>query len=243
MAPKRRSGRAVKTVVTATKVVEETVKMVVTPGGEVESENVEVVSSSTKEKKDVEILTLDKEPVLKTIPVEEKSPEQDEDETQPASEPENAPTPPQKEAPPPKPVETTPKKVVETRKRKGQEQAKGREEKAQKAPAKRRRKRGAAAGGGGEGYKTYVYRVMKQVHPEMGISSKAMTIINNLMTDMFERLAEEAARLQKYTGRRTMSSREIQGAVKLVLPGDLGKHAIAEGTKAVSNYVAHVSNT
>ncbi|KAL0370132.1 UNVERIFIED_CONTAM: Histone H2B.2 [Sesamum angustifolium] len=84
---------------------------------------------------------------------------------------------------------------------------------------------------------------MKQVHPEMGISSKAMTIINNLMSDMFERLAEEAARLQKYTGRRTMSSREIQGAVKLVLPGDLGKHAIAEGTKAVSNYVSHVSNT
>ncbi|KAL0436966.1 UNVERIFIED_CONTAM: Histone H2B.2 [Sesamum radiatum] len=230
MAPKRRSGRAVKTVVTATKVVEETVKVVVTPGGEVESENVEVVSSSTKEKKDVEQ-------------------EQDEDETQPASEPENAPTPPPKEAPPPKPVESPPKKSedkVGTRKRKAQEQAKSVEQKARKAvrtPAKRRRKRGAAAGVGGEGYKTYVYRVMKQVHPEMGISSKAMTIINNLMSDMFERLAEEAARLQKYTGRRTMSSREIQGAVKLVLPGDLGKHAIAEGTKAVSNYVSHVSNT
>ncbi|KAL0460609.1 UNVERIFIED_CONTAM: Histone H2B.2 [Sesamum latifolium] len=249
MAPKRRSGRAVKTVVTATKVVEETVKVVVTPGGEEESENVEVVSSSTKEKKDVEVLTVDKEPTVKTIPVEEKSPEQDEDETQPASEPENAPTPPPKEAPPPKPVESPPKKVEEkggTRKRKAQEQAKGGEQKGQKAertPAKRRRKRGAPAGVGGEGYKTYVYRVMKQVHPEMGISSKAMTIINNLMSDMFERLAEEAARLQKYTGRRTMSSREIQGAVKLVLPGDLGKHAIAEGTKAVSNYVSHVSNT
>ncbi|KAL2239885.1 histone H2B-like [Sesamum indicum] len=248
MAPKRRSGRAVKTVVTATKVVEETVKVVVTPGGEMESENVEVVSSSTKEKKDVEVLTVDKEPIVKTFPVEEKSPEephqeQDEDETQPASEPENAP------APPRKPVQSPPKKVEEkggTRKRKAQEQAKIGEEKAQKAertPAKRRRKRGAAAGVGGEGYKTYVYRVMKQVHPEMGISSKAMTIINNLMSDMFERLAEEAARLQKYTGRRTMSSREIQGAVKLVLPGDLGKHAIAEGTKAVSNYVSHVSNT
>lgn len=256
MAPKRRSGRAVRTVVTARKVVEETVEVVVTPGGELESENVEVVSSSTKEKKNVEILTVDEEPLLKTIPVQEKSPEQpqqeqEEDETQPASEPETAPTPPLKEAPPPKPVETPLPKVDEkekSRKRKAQEQVKGREEKAQtaqKVPAKRRRKRrGTAAGeGGGEGYKRYVYRVMKQVHPEMGISSKAMTIINNLMSDMFERLAEEAARLQKYTGRRTMSSREIQGAVKLVLPGDLGKHAIAEGTKAVSNYVSHVSNT
>ncbi|KAK4408442.1 Histone H2B.2 [Sesamum angolense] len=249
MAPKRRPRRVVKTVVTATKTVEETVKMVVTTGGEVESENVEVVSSSTKEKKDVEVLTVDKEPIVKTIPVEEKSPEQDEDETQPASEPENAPHTAAKGS---AASETSRKPAKENGGQRGNPEEKSPrtserwEQKAQKAertPAKRRRKRGAPAGVGGEGYKTYVYRVMKQVHPEMGISSKAMTIINNLMSDMFERLAEEAARLQKYTGRRTMSSREIQGAVKLVLPGDLGKHAIAEGTKAVSNYVSHVSNT
>ncbi|RDY12930.1 hypothetical protein CR513_02211, partial [Mucuna pruriens] len=80
-----------------------------------------------------------------------------------------------------------------------------------------------------EGYQRYVYRVLKQVHPEMGISSKCMTVLNNLMNDMFERLAGEAARLKDYTGHMTLSSREIQGAVKLVLPGELGKHAIAEG--------------
>lgn len=40
-------------------------------------------------------------------------------------------------------------------------------------------------------------------------------------------------------GGMTLSSREIQGAVRLVLPGELGKHAIAEGTKAVSNYVSY----
>ncbi|KAL1827723.1 hypothetical protein ACET3Z_006135 [Daucus carota] len=83
-----------------------------------------------------------------------------------------------------------------------------------------------------EGYKRYVYKVLKQVHPDIGISSKAMTIVNNLMTDMFERLADEAARLTKYTKKMTLSSREIQGAVKLVLPGELGKHAVAEGAKA-----------
>ncbi|KAL7198293.1 hypothetical protein ACSBR2_020736 [Camellia fascicularis] len=81
--------------------------------------------------------------------------------------------------------------------------------------------------------------VMKQVHPDMGISSKATTIINNFMTDMFERLAEEAARLSKYTDRMTLSSREVQGAVRLVLPGELAKHAIAEGTKAVTNYTSN----
>lgn len=99
---------------------------------------------------------------------------------------------------------------------------------------KRRRKEG-----GGEEYKRYVFRVLKQVHPGMGISSKAMTVLNNLMSDMFERVAEEAARLSKYTGRVTLSSREIQGAVRLVFPGELGKHAVAEGSKAVTTYVTN----
>lgn len=106
---------------------------------------------------------------------------------------------------------------------------------------KRRKRRRVGGGGGGEGYKRYLFMVMKQVHPEMGISSKAMVILGNLMSDMFERIAEEAARLQKTTARRTLSSREIQGAVKLVLPGELGKHAVAEGNKAVANYISYIT--
>ncbi|KAL1558189.1 histone H2B [Salvia divinorum] len=182
MAPKRRPGRAV---VTAKKVVEETVELVV------------VTSPLTGE--------------IGTTP-----PPLDEDETQPY----------EPDAVPPTPPKTPQAERTVRLKGKAEE------------GAKKRRKRG---GGGGEGYRTYLFRVMKQVHPEMGMSGKAMTILNNLMVDMFERLAEEAARLQKYTGRRTLSSREIQGAVKLVLPGELGKHAIAEGTKAVTNYVSYVT--
>ncbi|MFS8005851.1 putative transcription factor Hap3/NF-YB family [Helianthus anomalus] len=102
---------------------------------------------------------------------------------------------------------------------------------------KRRRKLGES--GGGEGYKRYLHRVLKQVHPDLGISSKAMTIINNLMGDMFERLAEVAGRLAEVNKKMTLTSREIQAAVKLVLPGELGKHAIAEGTKAVTSYVSY----
>jgi histone H2B len=65
-----------------------------------------------------------------------------------------------------------------------------------------------------------------------------MEILDMMMADMFERLAEEAARLAKHTGRATLTSREVQSAVRLVLPGELGKHAISEGTKAVTNYMS-----
>lgn len=121
---------------------------------------------------------------------------------------------------------------------KGKKKAKASTKPAATGEKKRRKRRGK---GGGEGYRRYVFRVLKQVHPEMGITSKAMTIINGLMSDMFERLADEAANLSKYTGRMTLSSREIQGAVRLVLPGELGKHAIAEGTKAVTSYMTYKS--
>ncbi|KAK9079099.1 hypothetical protein SSX86_000769 [Deinandra increscens subsp. villosa] len=105
---------------------------------------------------------------------------------------------------------------------------------------KRKKKRRKVGEVSGElGYKTYLYRVLKQVHPDLGISSKAMVIVNNLMGDMFERVAEVAARLSEYNKKMTLSSREIQAAVKLVLPGELGKHAIAEGTKAVTSYVSY----
>jgi len=36
----------------------------------------------------------------------------------------------------------------------------------------------------------------------------------------------------------TISSREIQTAVRLILPGELAKHAVSEGTKAVVKFLS-----
>jgi histone H2B len=77
---------------------------------------------------------------------------------------------------------------------------------------------------------------LKQVHPDTGISSKAMTIMNSFVNDIFERIAGESSRLAHYTKRSTITSREIQTAVRLLLPGELAKHAVSEGTKAVHQH-------
>lgn len=129
-----------------------------------------------------------------------------------------------------------------------------------------------------ESYSVYIYRVLKQVHPDtgkefrkigaqcgviqfqeirfwlkifkiwifrsfwnaqfLGISSKAMSIMNSFVSDVFERIAAEASRLAQYNKRSTISSREIQTAVRLILPGELAKHAVSEGTKAVTKYTS-----
>lgn len=79
-------------------------------------------------------------------------------------------------------------------------------------------------------------QVLKQVHPETGISRKAMSIMNSFVNDTFDRLSLEAIRLARYNKKATLTSREIQTAIRLLLPGELAKHAVSEGTKAVTKY-------
>ncbi|KAL5481035.1 hypothetical protein ACEPAI_9976 [Sanghuangporus weigelae] len=87
-----------------------------------------------------------------------------------------------------------------------------------------------------ETYASYIYKVLKQVHPDTGISNKAMAILNSFVNDIFERIATEASKLASYSKKSTISSREIQTSVRLILPGELAKHAISEGTKSVTKF-------
>merc|ERR1711979_107218 len=89
-----------------------------------------------------------------------------------------------------------------------------------------------------ESYAIYIYKVLKQVHPDTGVSSKAMSIMNSFVNDLFERIAAEASKLAHYNKRSTITSREIQTAVRLLLPGELAKHAVSGGTKAVTKYTS-----
>lgn len=88
-------------------------------------------------------------------------------------------------------------------------------------------------------YSIYIYKVLKKVHPDTGISSLAMFIMNSFTNDIFERIAAvEAARLAYYNKRSTITSREIQTVVRLLLPGELAKQAVSEGTKAATKYTS-----
>lgn len=87
-----------------------------------------------------------------------------------------------------------------------------------------------------ESYGIYIYKVLKQVHTDTGISKKSMSIMNGFIVDFFEKVALEASKLVRINKRSTMSAREIQSAVKLLLPGELAKHAIIEGAKAVNKF-------
>ena len=90
-----------------------------------------------------------------------------------------------------------------------------------------------------ETYSVYIYRVLKQVHPETGISKRSMSIMNSFINDVFDKVCTESSKLVRYNKKHTLSSREVQTAVRLLLPGELAKHAVSEGTKAVTKYTSN----
>ena len=92
-----------------------------------------------------------------------------------------------------------------------------------------------------ESYNIYIYKVLKQVHPEIGVSKRAMLVLNSFVEDVFDRICSESGKLCQYANKQTLGAREIQAAAALVLPGELAKHAQSEGQKSVNKYMASIS--
>mmetsp|Transcript_3270 Transcript_3270/g.4754 ORF Transcript_3270/g.4754 Transcript_3270/m.4754 type:complete len:135 (+) Transcript_3270:3623-4027(+) len=95
------------------------------------------------------------------------------------------------------------------------------------APRKKARK---------ENFSVYIHKVLKQVHPDDNISKISVKILDDQIHQMFEEIAKEAGKICTKEGKSTLGAREIQTAVRLVLPGELAKHAVSEGVKAVQKY-------
>ncbi|XP_072326227.1 histone H2B 7-like [Scyliorhinus torazame] len=83
--------------------------------------------------------------------------------------------------------------------------------------------------------------VMKQVLPDIGISSKTMSIMKLFINGIFERIAGEASCLAHYSKCSTFSFQKIQTAVHLLLPWELAKHVL-ERTKAVTKFISYKQN-
>ncbi|KAJ9075682.1 Histone H2B type 1-A [Entomophthora muscae] len=87
-------------------------------------------------------------------------------------------------------------------------------------------------------YHIYIHRVLKQAHTDTRISSRAISVMDCFVKDIFERIASEASQLAAYNKRSTISTREIQTAILLVLPKELAKHAISYGSKAITQFTS-----
>ena len=92
---------------------------------------------------------------------------------------------------------------------------------------------------------SYIFAVLKQVAPDpdkndkaYGISKKAMISMDQITQSLCDRIIELAVMLAKLNKRFTIKATEIQAAVRLIFPDELSKHAVSEGTKAVTRFNA-----
>ena len=87
-------------------------------------------------------------------------------------------------------------------------------------------------------YDLYISKVLKQVHPDTGITSDALDQVNLLVHQTAENILNSVRILLKDTKTKTVTSRDIKSGVRLELPGELAKHAVSEGSKAVTKYTS-----
>ncbi|XP_027465047.1 late histone H2B.L4-like [Zalophus californianus] len=87
-----------------------------------------------------------------------------------------------------------------------------------------------------DSFATYFTRVLRHVHEGLRLSQEAVSVMDSFVKDIFGRIAEEASRLACSTKRSTITTMEIQTAVRLLLPGEIGKHAMSEAVKAVIRF-------
>ena len=83
----------------------------------------------------------------------------------------------------------------------------------------------------------YIYKVLKDVQPDLKISKRAMSIMDSMMGDVMEKLILEATRLTVYNKKATLQARDFKIATRLVLPeGELVKHAYSSGLVAIHKF-------
>jgi len=90
-------------------------------------------------------------------------------------------------------------------------------------------------------FETYISKVLKQVHPNHQISGDCRSQINGFTNYLGTIIAGTCSFLSSkgFNGKKTkktISSRTVQTTVRLLFPKELSKHAVSEGTKAVTRF-------
>ena len=95
-----------------------------------------------------------------------------------------------------------------------------------------------------ENYNLYISKVLKQLHPELGLTSDAKQTLNLILNTLVIELTKQSIDLlrpinyknpgKKLSETKTLSIKTMETATLLLLTKELGRHAISEGRKVVS---------
>lgn len=89
-----------------------------------------------------------------------------------------------------------------------------------------------------KGYTLYIHKVLKKATDGKTISSKAVEVVNMLISDLEERLSDKACELARFQKKSTLAAPHVQTATKLIFPAEMSGQAIVVASKALESYTA-----
>lgn len=84
---------------------------------------------------------------------------------------------------------------------------------------------------------TYIYRLLKSLHPKTGLSGSALKTLNNMSRINVERMMTNINNLMIGTKKKTISSYEVNSSVRLTLPRAIANDVLTKSTSAVEQYL------
>ena len=88
-------------------------------------------------------------------------------------------------------------------------------------------------------FETYISKVLKQIAPKNGITSNAKQQLNSFLCILLKKIAFTVSELTSLAKKKTISNKEIENALKIILFGELLNCSIKEGRKASEMYISH----
>merc|ERR1712232_169398 len=83
---------------------------------------------------------------------------------------------------------------------------------------------------------SYISKIMKQVNSEMKLGRSALNVIDSIIFETFLQFSDVMVSLKAKEKAKTLSTKDVQAAVKLICNGELQKHCLMEGAKAIVKY-------
>lgn len=86
----------------------------------------------------------------------------------------------------------------------------------------------------------YIDKIMKQIDSNITLSTDAKKYLQNILIECIEQFAKYSSDIMNNSRTKTLSSRDIQTATRIFFVGELAKHAVFYGTKAVTKFTSFI---
>ena len=89
-------------------------------------------------------------------------------------------------------------------------------------------------------YDSYIRKIVTELHPDVGVNSDALGVLNAYSKDLLHRIMSKSADMARYKHTHTVSPHQIATATYILFSKPLASRLVKRGTKAVTTFKASI---